>query len=133
VANPIAVGAVIPYPPALNNLYATVCGRRVLTKRGRLYRLAVASACAGVRPLSGKVKVIVKVYRPRKVGDLDNTFKAVLDALKGIAFHDDKQVVRIEADRLDDKARPRVEIVVSVMEPPSEAAAPGAMFAGETR
>lgn len=43
--------------------------------------------------------------------DLDNIAKAVLDALNGLAFDDDKQVVRLEiSKRYDHEARVEVEI-----------------------
>lgn len=60
----------------------------------------------------GPVAVNIVVYRPRKAGDLDNTLKVMLDALKGVAFVDDNQVLRITADRDDDAERPRAEIIV---------------------
>src|SRR5690606_34700462 len=96
----------LPYPPPLNNLYATVRGRRVLSKDGRRYKAAVLGITAGrgIERLQGPVRVKVDVYRPRKAGDLDNTLKVLLDSLTGIAWEDDRQIVRIEAARYDDKA-----------------------------
>lgn len=35
------------------------------------------------------------INRPAKKPDIDNTLKAVLDALNGIAYEDDKQVVEV--------------------------------------
>jgi Holliday junction resolvase RusA-like endonuclease len=43
---------------------------------------------------------------------LDNTAKAVLDALRGQAFEDDSQVVELHMFRGDDKERPRCEVEV---------------------
>jgi Holliday junction resolvase RusA-like endonuclease len=54
----------------------------------------------------------MKFYRPRRIGDLDGMFKAVIDGLKGFAFEDDKQIVEIHAHRLDDKWKPRVEVEI---------------------
>lgn len=43
--------------------------------------------------------------------DLDNILKAVLDGLNGIAFHDDKQIVTIQAaKRFSDVARCEVSV-----------------------
>lgn len=43
--------------------------------------------------------------------DVDNVAKAVLDALNGLAFDDDKQVVRLEVSkRYDHEARVEVEV-----------------------
>lgn len=63
-------------------------------------------------PPSGPVDVTVHVFRPRKAGDLDNALKVLLDALSGIAYVDDDQVVSLHAFRHDDKERPRVEVEV---------------------
>jgi crossover junction endodeoxyribonuclease RusA len=112
---PTGCKLMLPYPPAVNHLYATYRGRRILSRKGREYRRAVAVACAGVRPLAGDVAVRMKVYRPRKAGDLDGTFKSVLDSLSGIAYGDDKQVVELHATRHDDKDNPRVEVTVTAV------------------
>lgn len=105
----------LPYPPQANHLYAVVRGRKVLSREGRQYREASAAMALsqGMRPIdAGEVVVKLKAFRPRRAGDLDNVLKASLDSLKGIAWSDDKQIVRIEADRFDDKHNPRVEIEV---------------------
>ena len=65
-----------------------------------------------LKRFSGEVAVTINVYRPAKRGDLDNALKVVLDCLNGIAFDDDDQIVRIVAERFDDKSNPRVEIEV---------------------
>lgn len=102
----------LPFPPSLNHLYATVRGRRVLSKAGRDYKSDVAKLVRAA-PMEGPLEVSVRVYRPRRAGDLDNTLKCLLDSLKGIAWVDDSQVERIHAERFDDKANPRVELEVA--------------------
>ena len=53
---------------------------------------------------SGQIQATIKP-------DLDNVAKAVLDGLNGLAFDDDKQVVRLEiSKRYDHEARVEVEI-----------------------
>jgi crossover junction endodeoxyribonuclease RusA len=108
----------LDYPPSLNALYATVNGRRVLSKAGRQYKgnAALDAFRQGAYCISGAVVISIDVYRPAKRGDLDNTFKVILDALKGIAWEDDKQIVGINARRFDDKEYPRVEIEVAECE-----------------
>lgn len=105
----------LPYPPQVNHLYTVARGRKVLSKVGREYKArALAEALAqGVRPTGGECCVIVKLYRPRRAGDLDNFLKVTLDALTGVAWHDDSQVRIIHAERFDDKERPRVEVGIS--------------------
>lgn len=95
-----------------------VMGRSVrvlLSKEGRAYKSAVATIFAMreySKPVQGSVRVTMHLYRARKSGDLDNRIKALLDALKGLAFVDDDQVVEIHAYRYDDKANPRVEVAI---------------------
>lgn len=107
----------LPYPPSVNHMYATYCGRRVLTAEARQYKRTASLTAyrAGFRPLAGDVRVTVNLYRQRRAGDLDNGLKALLDSLKGIAWTDDAQVKRIEAERHEDKENPRAEVVIEEM------------------
>lgn len=55
-------------------------------------------AMQGRAPLSGRIKITVKVftkYAPEslRAGDWDNHGKAISDALNGICFADDRQIV----------------------------------------
>ncbi len=89
---------------------------RVPSGDAKKYKKAVEKICTSrrdLRPFKGEIGVTLNVYRPRRVGDLDGTFKAVLDGLKGFAFEDDKQIVEIHAKRFDDKYKPRVEVEIS--------------------
>lgn len=111
----------LPYPPSANAYWRVWKGRILVSAQARAYKArvgfqaAAAKARGGVSPyltLAGPVVVSVALYRPQRRGDLDNTLKVLLDALKGIAFVDDSQVVEIHARRFDDKANPRVEVTV---------------------
>jgi crossover junction endodeoxyribonuclease RusA len=104
----------LPYPPTVNLLYAEYRGRRILSAKGKQYKNDVLAICYlnRIKPLSGDLSLTMTVYRPRKIGDLDNTQKAIFDSLKGSAFEDDKQIIEIHAYRKDDKANPRVEIEI---------------------
>jgi Holliday junction resolvase RusA-like endonuclease len=66
-----------------------------------------------MEPLVGDVSVTLRVYRQAKRGDLDNSIKVSLDSLIGVAYADDSQIVRIVAERYDDKRNPRVEVEVT--------------------
>ena len=65
------------------------------------------------RLTAGDVTVWLHFYRSdkRRV-DLDNLSKAVLDALNGIIWHDDKQVTTLHITKEYDRENPRVEIKV---------------------
>ena len=73
----------------------------------RQYVEAIRTAAQGVlpdRPLSGKIEVeIVFVARDNERPDVDNIPKPILDALKGIAYHDDSQVVSARPTVLEAK------------------------------
>jgi len=58
------------------------------------------------------VAVTVRLYRPAKRGDIDNSLKVLLDALQGHVYNDDAQIVELHAYRYDDKRDPRVEVDV---------------------
>ena len=47
---------------------------------------------------------------PTTKPDCDNILKVVLDALNGVAYHDDKQVVSVKCDKFYTEAEPRIEI-----------------------
>ncbi len=102
----------LPYPPTLNNLYATFGGRRIISAKGRQFKADIASLAKrqGAKMLDGDLSVTFRVFRPKRIGDLDNRLKASQDALKGICFADDRQIIEIHAFRFDDKANPRIEI-----------------------
>jgi crossover junction endodeoxyribonuclease RusA len=108
---------VLPYPPTANLYWRVFRGRAVKSPDARRYQALVRALSIqqrGTAPIhAGPVNVVAKLYRPRRIGDLDNGLKVALDALKGVAFNDDSQVVRIEAERHDDKANPRLEIEVT--------------------
>ncbi len=113
----VAVCLILPFPPSANRYWRNVKGRMVLSKEARDYRKTIANSCfiQGVRPehcAKGSISLKMAFYRPQKRGDLDNLEKQPIDALRGILYADDKQIVEIHAKRFDDKERPRLEITV---------------------
>lgn len=111
----------LPYPPSANAywrfnrqrgyMHPTHAAKKYKDEMESIVRAQIGPR-ARLPMYSGPVSVSVVVYRPARRGDLDNTLKVMLDALRGIAFVDDDQVVRITADREDDAGRPRAEVVV---------------------
>lgn len=110
---------VLPYPPSANHYKVPTRKPGVwrLTEEAQAFkqecRLRALTQVGADMPLAGAVAVTVRFYRPRKAGDLDNLQKVALDALNGIAWKDDKQIVEIHAYRHDDKSNPRMEIEVT--------------------
>jgi len=65
-------------------------------------------------PLEGPVSVKMALYHGDKhKRDIDNFNKLVFDALGGIAFLDDSQVVELTITKSYDKEHPRVELEFS--------------------
>ena len=110
---------ILPYPPSVNNLYATFRGRRITSAKGRKFKadIAVLAKRQGARLLDGDLIITFRVFRPVRRGDLDNRLKISQDALKGICFADDKQIIEIHAYRFDDKTNPRIEIDLKEIQP----------------
>jgi crossover junction endodeoxyribonuclease RusA len=106
----------LQYPMSANRYWTKSKGRIIVSLEGRIYRTAVAYAYkqANIPKLTGKVSLTIGLCqikpkdaekRLQKLGedwqdtvraiDTDNSLKPMLDALKNIAFEDDKQVKEI--------------------------------------
>ena len=90
-------------------------------QRNREYRSVVQEAAReamGSRPpMTGEVSATIKLYRrykptARNYGDCDNHVKSLFDGLNGIAFEDDRQVVRCLVVKFQDKENPHAEITL---------------------
>lgn len=114
---PPAKRLTLPYPPSANTLYRTIIkGRRAIPIKSAEHR-AFFSAVAQAFPAhagkwDGPLAVTLRLYRPRRVGDIDGPIKALLDSLNGLAWEDDSQIVALYVSRGDDKHRPRVEVEI---------------------
>jgi Holliday junction resolvase RusA-like endonuclease len=95
----------LPYPPSVNHYWRRVGPRTLISRGGRLFRKQVCAILASqrVQPLAGPLEVQVKLYPPdRRRRDVDNTLKAVLDALQhGGAYEDDNQIVRLAIEKCE--------------------------------
>jgi len=63
--------------------------------------------------LIGPVAVTVKLYfKDRRVRDIDNHFKPLLDALKNVAFEDDGKVFSIYAAKFSEWEEDKIEVSI---------------------
>lgn len=107
-------------------------GARYMPNATRAYQTSIAWAAkaAGVRVIDGPVKIVLVVYhpipaslrgqarrdaadnitRPYSKPDIDNVFKSVADALNGIAYPDDKNVVEVVISKL--YGEPSIQVTV---------------------
>lgn len=74
----------------------------------------------GYKIIDCAVEVTLVFYRKfaptsRSYGDFDNLAKAICDALNGIVYKDDSQIVRCKIEKRQDKENPRVEISVGIL------------------
>src|ERR1022692_2656420 len=86
---------VIPGKPVPLQRSRTSSGRHYLPPRSKTYRLIVQGEwMAAGRPTLGDAPFTLsaRFYGARPNADLDNLVKAILDALNGLAFTDDKQL-----------------------------------------
>ena len=82
-------------------------------------RVAWYARGAGVRVIEGPVRLSIDIYWPdRRRRDLDNGGKSIADALNGIAYEDDYQIVEKRLTKRLDRDNPRAEIVVEALEDP---------------
>lgn len=68
----------------------------------------------GIPKSTSKIKrqqMLSSVLLPTKKPDIDNIAKCILDALNGVAFHDDTQVVRMHMEK-QYAEQPRVEVEI---------------------
>lgn len=143
VNSPHPITVTLPYPLSANRYWASrvakVKGKPMpivyVTSEAQAYKKDVAwrAQLAGIpRPLVGRVQVHVQLYphrpldwqaRQRKHGqawddtvqclDLDNCRKVLYDALKGVAFEDDKWVRKDSAERMEpDEHGARVVVTI---------------------
>jgi len=107
--NPV-VTLQLPFPPSVNTYWRHVSlkGRgmaTIISERGRKYRKEVMDFMA-MRPphrLNSRLEVHIKLTMPdRRRRDLDNYFKALLDALthSGV-WLDDEQIDILQVSRLE--------------------------------
>jgi crossover junction endodeoxyribonuclease RusA len=106
----------LPEPPSANRWWRKFRNRMVLSAEARAYKTLVWGYVMEHRgrPAGecGSVAVSIDWYRGRKAGDLDKRIGVLLDALQGLAYDNDSQVVELTARRFDDKQNPRVEVTI---------------------
>jgi len=112
----VSVTLDLPVPPSANVYWRSW--------RGRVVRSPEADAYANLVLVRGRNAGAVKISRPRPVkltlwwyrerasGDLSNRIKVLEDALQGVAYDNDAQVVELHAYRIDRKANPGVVVTV---------------------
>lgn len=89
------------YDPREMKAYKAAIAAAYLEQAGRFYEGPVVVAIHAYRPLAKSVPKKVTRQAWTSKPDADNIAKAVLDALKGVAWRDDAQVVKLEVVKHD--------------------------------
>jgi Holliday junction resolvase RusA-like endonuclease len=101
----------------VNQTYRVGRGRKVYKSReANRYRDAVIFAAKyamrGREKFAGEVEARLLFVYPTARNDIDGAIKPTLDALNGIVWQDDRQVVRLAVEK-SKAGRPRVEVAVA--------------------
>ncbi len=113
----------LPLPPSINQQYATVRGRRVLSRDSRRYKKEVGKAVRRLWAEGVISDVLVETLRQGFVGlfidfffetprrrDLDGGLKITQDAICDALGVNDNRVVDVHLVKRIDPLRPRIEV-----------------------
>ena len=105
----------LPQPRPRFSRFGGVYFPKTFTEYKAKISKAAVKAMDNKPPMTGEITAKLKFFRKykrnsRRYGDCDNLSKAVLDALNGICYVDDSQIVEVTSVKETDKAKPRIEI-----------------------
>lgn len=117
---------VLPLPPSVNHLYATVQGRRVLSRAGREFKAFVAEEVErwleehtvyDVGALQGRYLALTLTFYFATAlrRDLDGGLKIAQDALCEALGVNDNLVVEIHLSKRVDRHCPRMEVLLATL------------------
>jgi crossover junction endodeoxyribonuclease RusA len=118
----------LPLPPSINQQYATVNGRRVLSQRSRRYKKAVIRRICHLKQTgaipqaflaqarAGYLALFMDFYFKTPMRrDLDGGLKIAQDAIcEGLGL-DDRRVVDIHLIKRTDRTDPRMEVEIEAL------------------
>lgn len=113
VSRPVCVALTLPEPPSANRWWRRSGSRMHLSKQAKDYKAAIGQLAGAYNCHEGPVRLVVVWHRGRKSGDLDKRLGVMLDALQGVLYVNDSQIVEIHATRRDDPRNARVEVTVT--------------------
>lgn len=118
----------LPLPPSINQQYATVNGRRVLSQTSRTYKKKVIRQIKNWRERglisdefvqsarSGYLALFIDFYFETPLRrDLDGGLKIAQDAICAGLGMDDRRVVDIHLVKRTDRDRPRIEVELEAL------------------
>lgn len=119
---------VLPLPPSINHQYATVNGRRILSRRSRDYKHYVTEEVAQWLASQAEPETTAKLFQDRYLSltitfyfatalrrDLDGGLKIAQDALCEALGVNDNRVIEIHLRKRVDRHDPRSEIRLTTL------------------
>lgn len=105
----------LPWPPTVNTYYTVARGRKILSTKGRLYKVDSAVELMqqkAPKKIKTRLEVKIDAYPPdKRKRDLDNVIKPILDAMQDYGiFLDDSQIDRLSIRRMSKGGYVRVHI-----------------------
>lgn len=91
-----------PYPPSVNAYWLQSGKRRYISKRGVEFKKNVHEILRKNHATFGDKPVEVSIIlfpRDKRLLDIDNCCKAILDSMNGVLFDDDQQVWKLTVER----------------------------------
>lgn len=86
-----------------------------LSEDAREYKAKAALAGSDYM-MRGPVALKIDWYRGRKAGDLDKRIGILFDALQGVFYDNDSEIVDFHARRFDDPGNARIVVTVTQLE-----------------
>ena len=115
----------LPLPPSVNNQYATVNGRRVLSPESRRWKQSAQKLLARIEPTAafletaraGYLALFIDFYFETPMRrDLDGGLKIAQDVICQALGVDDRRVVDIHLVKRIDPLRPRIEVELEALD-----------------
>lgn len=115
MVSPTVLKTTIPgNPPSVNTYLRRTKFTTYKTQKAKEYQVQVKESSAHIpEKLDGTLAMkIVFYFGDLRARDVDNYAKCPIDALQGIAFDDDKQIIKLTLIKRVDKDLPRTEVTI---------------------
>ena len=115
----VAITLHLPYPPSVNHYWGTMGKRRFIGAKGKEFRRVVLEVSEGVQKAEGRLSMRVELYPPdRRVRDIDNITKALLDAcMHAGCYDDDSQIDELHIIRREVRKGGGCSVTITALEP----------------
>lgn len=118
------INLTLPYPPSANRYWRSVVNKKTgramvfVSEEAKQFKRDVRTLVhRAIKDtlIVGEISLTARFFRPQRSGDLSNRIKVLEDAMQGVVYADDKQIVEIHASRHEDKQNPRVEVEITAL------------------